>query len=136
MTLATADKTGVPNVAPVLFTVDNDFNFYFVTRAGTRKHKNILVNKRVSMSIWHHNSLALQVDGLASQLIDKKGLESVVEELANKAVAEDKNFWPPVLRFCHSQYVVLKIKPTRLRLIDLSQPNIVDQDSPITEIKF
>lgn len=118
----------------LLFAIDNDLNFYFTTRSETYKTKAIEGNPKVSMSIWEHKKMLVQVDGVATKVDNLEKVNEVIDMLA-ESVTRIGDFWPPVIRFKgRGDYTVFKITPNWLRALDLGGNSIRQDEDPFTEI--
>ncbi len=122
-----------PTCSPVVYVVDEDLNFYFVTNTDTYKAKNIQKNPNVSMAVWQFLQMSVQMDGIASEVTDESMKEWVIEAFGD-AATKDPNFWAPIFRIQRSDYVVFKIKPTWLRTLDLTHSTVRSKQSPYTSI--
>lgn len=118
----------------LLFAVDEDLNFYFATRSETYKTKALEVNPNVSMAIWEHKRMLVQVDGKAEKIENLEEVNEVIDMLAD-SVSRIGNFWPPVVRFNDKgEYAVFRITPHWLRSLDLTNESIREKEDPFTEI--
>jgi nitroimidazol reductase NimA-like FMN-containing flavoprotein (pyridoxamine 5'-phosphate oxidase superfamily) len=77
MVLATSTKAGRPWAAPVFFTFDKDYNFYFLSAIDSRHAKDIAENPFVSVVIYDSNSpigisQSVQIEGKASFVQEKE----------------------------------------------------------------
>lgn len=122
-----------PTCSPVVYVIDDDLNFYFVTNTETYKAKNILKNPNVSMAVWQFLQMSVQMDGTATKITDDSTKEWVIEAFGD-AATKDPNFWAPIFRIERSDYVVFKIKPTWLRALDLTHDTVRSKQSPYTSI--
>lgn len=134
MQMATSSKKNIPRVSVVLFVVDKEMNFYFVTHRGSQKTKNINDNPNVNLAIWKHNIMLVQVSGRAKEMKREKDKLKVIDALA-KAGARDKNFWAPLLRISGEEYSVYKISSKNISALDLMSKNMTEKKSPFTKIK-
>lgn len=134
MEIATSHKDK-PAASIVLYMVDDDFNFYFVTHNDSYKSQNLLNNPRISLAIWKHQEMLVQVDGAAQPVIDEREKERLMDELAD-AATNDEAFWPPVFRIKGDKYIIFKVTPHWLRSLDLTRNTIRQEDSPFTELTF
>lgn len=135
MYLATLDSDGGPRVTTLLFFVDDDFNFYFATHPDAVKYENILRNNSVAWTIGGFDgNKNVQVKGSAEPVEDSALFDSLVEELADRAISL-KDFWPPVLQVKSGEYVFIKLKPSWLRVLDIAK-TIGRNDDPYTELIF
>lgn len=130
--LATTDGSK-PTSSPVIYVIDDDLNFYFVTNTDSYKAQNILKNPNVSMTVWEFTKMSIQMDGAATEVSDEKVKEWVVNEFGD-AATRDPNFWAPIFRIKRSDYVVFKITPIWLRALDLSHDTVRSKLTPYTEI--
>jgi nitroimidazol reductase NimA-like FMN-containing flavoprotein (pyridoxamine 5'-phosphate oxidase superfamily) len=123
-----------PTCSPVIYIIDDDLNFYFVTNIDTYKAKNILENPKVSLCVWEFNKMSVQMDGVAEQVENEQKKEWVIEQFGD-AATRDPNFWAPIFRIKRSDYVVYKVEPTWLRALDLTHDTVRSQETPYTEIE-
>ncbi|MBI2414518.1 pyridoxamine 5'-phosphate oxidase family protein [candidate division WWE3 bacterium] len=130
MNIATINKSN-PLSSVVLFYVDNDLNFYFVTRENSYKAKSLLEDNKISFSVWNQNQMIVQADGVASVFVDKENkiINEIVESL--KLLGE---FWPPLLSFSESDYILFKIKPNWLRALNIKDQKIATEKPSFTFI--
>lgn len=134
MNLATVNENK-PAVAPVVYVTDDELNFYFVTYRQSFKAQNLVNNSQCSFTIWKFLEMCVQVDGLASLVEDEAKKEWVVKAFADSAT-KDPNFWAPIFRIKRGDYCVFKIKPTWMRVLDLTHNTVRQEESPYTEIKL
>lgn len=123
-----------PAVAPMIYVTDDDLNFYFVTYTHTLKAENLVTNPHCSFVIWEFLRMSVQASGTASIVEDEAKKAWVVEAFAD-AATKDPNFWAPIFRIKRGDYVVFTIKPTWMRVLDLTHNTVRQEESPFTEIK-
>lgn len=120
----------------LLYAVDDNFNFYFATRSETYKAKALAINPKVSLSVWEHKKMLIQVDGQAQQISNLERANQVMEMLAD-STARIGDFWPPVVQQKQKgEYVVFKIKPFWLRALDLTNSSIKGDRDNFTEFEL
>lgn len=134
MALSTANENG-PATAPVIFVTDEDLNFYFVTYRISYKAQNLINNPKCSFAIWQFLKMSVQGAGEASIVEDEAKQAWVMDSFAD-AATKDPNFWAPIFRIKRGDYCIFKIKPTWLRVLDLTHNTVRQQESPFTEIKL
>jgi nitroimidazol reductase NimA-like FMN-containing flavoprotein (pyridoxamine 5'-phosphate oxidase superfamily) len=122
-----------PGVSVMLYTIDDDLNFYFGTHADSYKIKNLKSNTKVSLVVWEFGKIQVQANGISETIESKEEQDRVLDKLAD-AATKDVNFWPPLFRIKGGEYTVIKIKPTWMRVLDLSNNNVRQDESPFTEI--
>lgn len=132
MSIATVyDKK--PAVTPVIYVIDDELNFYFVTYKMSFKAQNLMNNPHCGMSVWQFLQMSVQADGIASIVEDEAKKEWVVDSFAD-AATKDPNFWAPIFRIKRGDYCIFKIKPTWMRVLDLTHSTVRSEESPYTEI--
>lgn len=124
-----------PSSSILLYYVDDDLNFHFATHKDSHKARKLIKNPNISLSVWKHGEMLVQVDGRATEIIDLQDKLAIVDFLAEATIKGD-NFWPPLLRIKGDNYAVFKIKPTWMRKLDLVQDTISQVDSPFEEIQL
>ena len=88
LTLGTSSKNGKPLTHPLAY-VNIGHDVFFSTSKTTRKMKNIFENPNVAYSIYDHTDhfdevRLLQMEGKASEIVDKKEFKNIIEMLKNK----------------------------------------------------
>lgn len=134
MELATCSDNK-PAVTPVIYVIDEGFHFYFITYRNTLKAQNLLANPECSFVVWEFLQMSVQANGLASLVEDEAKKSWVVDAFAD-AATKDPNFWAPIFRIKGGDYVVFKIQPTWMKVLDLTHGTVRQEESPFTEIKL
>lgn len=132
MELATC-RDNKPAVSPVIYVIDEDLNFYFVTYRNSYKAQNLIANPVCSFTVWQFLQLCIQADGRA-EIVDDEAKKSWVVDAFADAATRDPNFWAPIFRIKRGDYCVFKITPTWMRVLDLTRNTVRQEDSPFTEI--
>jgi len=115
-TIATVGDDGAPYAAEVFIAADRSLRLYFLTKDSTRKAVNLAKDNRVAFNIVE-GTFGIQVRGRAAVL---KGRERVaaLKSLVQKA-ASMPDIWPPVSRMADGGYIVFRVRPTSIRILDL-----------------
>lgn len=132
MNLAVSSN-GRPMSSVLLFHVDDDFTFYFGTHDDSYKAVAIRNNPKVGFSVWEHNKMLVQADGIAEEILEPVMMNLVLNDIVS-ATNNIKNFWPPVLRIRGNGYAVFSIKTTWMRALDLQSDAITEKELPFTMI--
>jgi uncharacterized protein YhbP (UPF0306 family) len=66
VTIATTNEKGKPWISPVAYTLDNDYNLYFISMPTSKHGKNIEVNNNIAAAIF--DSQQLWGDGIGLQI--------------------------------------------------------------------
>ncbi len=124
-----------PMASVILFTVDDNFIFHFVTRIKTYKAMALAKNPKISFSVWEHNRLLVQGKGRVEP-VAKEEISRIFDELTDSA-AKINDFWPPVLSLVDgSDYIVYKINPQWIRVLDLANLKINEKENIFTQIQL
>jgi general stress protein 26 len=134
LNLATANE-GKPASSVMLYTADDDLNFYIATHRNSYKSQNLIKNPVASISIWEHNKMLVQSDVSVSEVTNPETADKILDALADQAT-EKKDFWPPVFRIKGDDYVIFKLSPTWIRGLDLTRNTVHQDDSPFIEVKL
>lgn len=136
-------KTGIMSVALIkdnkplssvlMFAVDDDFTFYCGTLKSSYKAQAIAQNNTISFSIWEHNQYLVQANGGITAIDDQEAAEIALDKIVD-AAASLENFWPPVLQIKGHDYILYKIVPEWLRVLDLTHKEAVSEDSLFTQL--
>jgi len=129
MTLSTVHQNNQPHSATLLFTIDAELNFYFLSHKTSLKTDNINQNSSVAGSVFELGSWYVQFHGTTEQ-VQGKLFDSAIDKIINQA-DKLKDFWPPLFMKIDPEYVVYKITPTWLRLTDLSTSTITSNPMPV-----
>ena len=85
----------LPYASIIYYTVDDKFNFYFVTKMNTDKYLNIKANKNVAMSIGDGNRhISVQIRGHATVIKDEKRRNRVLDDVEHILESHDIKNWP------------------------------------------
>ncbi len=120
----------VPYSATVHYFVDSKFNFYFITRQGTDKYLNLVINSNVFVVVGTGpKHISVQVRGKANILKGKEkqsALDDVLSVIKNKKInkwpiKEMKKFspGPTFIDTLLKSEVVVKIVPQQLIFMNL-----------------
>ncbi len=131
---AAVSADDAPSSTILLYYVDDDLNFYFATHTDSYKTRKLQKNPKISLSIWQHKEMLIQVDGNAEEVKESSRKLEIVDHLAESA-NKGEDFWPPLFRIAGEDYIVFKITPTWIRKLDLTRDTMTQEDSPFTEIK-
>ena len=137
MTLSTVNTKHHPQSRPIFYVMGEGFDIYFVTHSNSRKVEDIKTNSAVSVSVWKHDKMSLQIEGKAELISDKKINSDMLDKLAQVPIEESSSLHPPILRVSQdSDYGVFKIKTNEVRHLDLSNANVQESKSAIEIIKL
>jgi len=117
--LSTVSVDGTPWGAAVYYVADEDFNFYFVTRAETIKYQNLDQNPVAALTIADADSqTTVQLSGRISKVPVHDYMDVFFDKLA-KLRPEGQHHWAPPLEKIHKgNYMPLRLTPTRLQFAD------------------
>lgn len=121
-TLGTIAKEGIPHLAAVYYTVDDNFVLRFVTKAGTQKHSNIKRNKHVQFLVFDEKTqLTIRIDGVAHEILDGELRTKAVNRMYWLANQNDFNS-PPISKLYAGEYVAYRIVPKSISMAYFIRP--------------
>ncbi len=110
---ATASKDGKPASAVLGYAIKEDLTILLSTQKTTKKYANIVENPRVALNFgWSFSEINIQYEGECSIL------DSGEEHEQLEAFFFQQN--PHAEKFKNPNLVILKIRPTWIRLNDLT----------------
>lgn len=119
--ISTVDNENQPNSVVVYYASDDDLGIYFVTRVGSNKYKNIILNPKVSFLVYDETKAeSLQIHGTASVVTDVNSQKDLFSKLVT--LAAERHFIPPIGQMMNSEIMFMKINPTRARFARFSIP--------------
>lgn len=120
--ISTLDKTGIIHASVVHYVTDKHDDYYFLTKSDTTKAKNLSLNPTVALTIHAAGSLrSLEIQGTAGLEKDASIADIVYHLISSpKKYLEGKKL-PPIAKLDRGSYVVFKIAPTSVRLLDFSK---------------
>lgn len=109
--LATASPEGQPEAAVVLFSVDNDFKFYFGTRKEYRKYGNLLKNNKTAVVVGTSGKdpRTVQIEGVMEILENPEDIEKARQILRQNLA---------MIPFLEMPLVLMRLNPTWARYLD------------------
>lgn len=121
--VSTVAPNGVPESAMMLFSIDDNFDFYFITRNDSRKVQNLQTNKNVSVVIGTELSPStLQMTGIALA-VPPKEQKAFVEKLQKNS---DLNalYYGPFLNIAGINFTLYKVTMSWARWLALDLGNL------------
>jgi general stress protein 26 len=119
--LSTASSEGEPWAATVVFAVDEELNFYFMTRAKTLKYKNIATNPHIALTVTDPaGQKTVQAAGVVERVATEDIIETVFQKLDKVKPRGSEHWIAPVYKVHEGDYMILKLKPTYLQYADFS----------------
>ncbi|HEX7042704.1 MAG TPA: pyridoxamine 5'-phosphate oxidase family protein [Patescibacteria group bacterium] len=119
--LATVRNGSTPHATTIYFYVEDDLNFYFLTKNETAKFDNIKKNINVALVVSDTQTLqTVQLEGTAQEVDYTKTYASTMNKLLS-IIAKNGEEWEkiPLNHVENSGYFVfVQIKPTWLRFSD------------------
>src|SRR5688500_10960018 len=95
--ISTVSEKSEPWGSAVNFFADEDFNFFFMTRADTLKYQNIESNPIVAMTIVdEEQQITVQAMGKISRVAAEDYMDIAFKKLANIKPRGDFQWVPPV----------------------------------------
>lgn len=122
--LSTISPENTPYTAVVYVVTDDDLNFYFITRNGSKKIQNINDNNNASLAIYDQSKpYTIQAQGTIHKVENPESFIPLFIKIAESNAKEMGGFhWPPpVTKIDNNMDIsMFKFTPTWLRLGDFS----------------
>lgn len=123
-TLATADENAIPQASTIYFVLDDDFNFYFITKEETQKFKNLIANKHAALAIHEVASQrTVQVTGTAVLVKEVDKFLDIFDKIVAISAGETNSDRPPVSKLFAGDYVLFRLTPSSVRLAEYTNPD-------------
>jgi nitroimidazol reductase NimA-like FMN-containing flavoprotein (pyridoxamine 5'-phosphate oxidase superfamily) len=117
--LSTVDQDGKPWGAAVYYVADEDFNFYFVTRAETFKYHNLSANPLAAMTVADEPAqTTVQASGTISEVPVEDYMDIVFTRLDAIRPKDNPNWAPPLSKIRAGNYMPLRLTPDKLQYAD------------------
>jgi general stress protein 26 len=117
--VSTVGEDHKPHAAAIFYIVDEEFNFYFITRTETQKYKDMLAKPNSAFTVADVGSqLTIQGSGELNVVRNDALIETVYKKLARLRPLSDSDWLPPIIKLRKGHYVIIKFKPTWLRIAD------------------
>jgi len=115
--ISTVSPDNQPMSAIIYYIVDDNFNFYFMSK-NTRKVQNIEMNNKVALQIGNGNApVGAQIHGEAGKIIGDAEFDEKRDQLIQSLL--HNKFSPPIFEIEGEEFVIYNIKPTWMRWLDL-----------------
>lgn len=133
--LSTLSPENKPQSAYMYYATDKDLNFYFLTKASTRKFKNIQNRADVAFVIADEEALdTIQGEGTAKE-VKSIGEKTTAFGLLIEVLSKKMKQWPPpVGKIQTSDLVILKVTPSWLRWGDFDKKTGFGGDECFTQL--
>ena len=120
--LATTSRSGAPQVAPLRYVVNDDFEIVMGTLRTSRKYDNLSTNRRVAVVVWDYE-LSIQIEGQFEE-VEEDEEEQLRRYFATELPREAE------LRASRPTHLFFRIVPTWVRCSDFSiePPRVVTLD--------
>lgn len=117
--LSTAGTDGSPWGSATYFVSDENFNLFFVTRANTRKYKNITENPLVAFTVADESSqITVQIAGKISAVPPEDYMEVVFNKFDKVRPNNNESWAPPISKIHKGNFMPLQLTPTKLIFAD------------------
>lgn len=118
--LSTVAADGTPWGAAIYYVSDEDFNFYFITRAETFKYQNLDKHPVAAITIADNDSqTTVQASGKITPIPPKDYMDIVFTKLTKAREPKNDSHWIQPLEKLHAgNYMPLRLTPTKLQYAD------------------
>ncbi len=117
--LSTVSPDGTPWGAAVYYVADEDFTFYFVTRAQTAKYQNLDKTPLAALTVADaEEQVTVQASGKVTEVPVEDYMEIVFGRLAKVRPKGDLHWSPPMDKLRAGNYMPLRLEPSKLHYAD------------------
>ncbi|MFC1653484.1 pyridoxamine 5'-phosphate oxidase family protein [Patescibacteria group bacterium] len=122
MSVAVTDEDK-PVSSVVLFMLDNDLCFYFLTKRITRKAIALGKNPKISISLWRKNELLINAFGEAREIPNITENSDYFDKFRKLSQEYGNDYWP-LEGVDGSEYVLYKMMTQWMKVVDLSSSGV------------
>lgn len=111
--LSTVSSEKQPWGAAIYYIADGDFTFYFVTKSGTHKYKNIEASLYAALTVADPKTqTTVQAVGPVTPVTVKSTIDSVYKMMAAQRPTGNLQWLPPLLKIHAGEFIVLRLSPS------------------------
>lgn len=122
MAVLSTTSNNEPWGAAIYYVADDNFNFFFVTRSGTHKYKDIETNPKAALTIADEKTqVTVQVAGNLSHVPTRDIKDIVFTKLASIKPKNDKSWLTPVIKVHEGDWEVMQLTPTKLQYANFKE---------------
>lgn len=133
--ISTYGAEDAPWGSAVYYLADEDFNIYFVVRAGTLKYANITKNPFAALTVADSQSQeTVQLSGKVSTMPVQKYMDVFFDKFAKIRPEGDFEWAPPIDKVHKGNYMPLQLTPTKLQFANYGSRRIEVQGDYIERI--
>lgn len=120
--LSTSDGKNDVWGAAIYYAVDDSLTFYFFTKTGSKKYRNILKNPHVAITVADDEAQAtVQASGRAEEVSDDHELNEAYRRLVLVHPPGEFSWKPPISKLSGSgSTVVFRLRPTMLQFAEFA----------------
>lgn len=122
--LSSVDPNGDPHSVVIYFSIDNQFQVFFLTKSDTQKYDNLLRHDHVMLTVFDAESQATaQIAGIAVEITDNYEVSSVAGAVLAASLMTSREGQPPISKLQAGAYVAFRIEPNQIRMAVYSRPD-------------
>lgn len=117
--IATLSEHGEPQAATINYTIDDNFNLYFIARQGSRKFANLSAHAEVGLVIGTDPKVPAmaEIQGHAHAVPDPP--QAIMDYFAKGMASDDPEWWP-LFKSRAMDFKLFEVEITWLRWLDLA----------------
>jgi len=123
--LASVTPDGQPHATVIYYMIDkDDFTISFLTKTGTEKHRNLVMNNHVELVIFESLSQTVaQVFGTAEEITDPDVINIVADNIFHISMETSRGGVPPIAKLNAGEFTVFTIIPSQIRIAYYRRPD-------------
>lgn len=106
-----------PRASTVYYSIDNDFNFYFITKRKTNKYFNAELNPKVALVVgFGPEHISVQAHGTVELIVDEEDRDRIANLIVGRQNLKGVTVWPidEMENLKNGEKVIFKIIPDEL----------------------
>ena len=125
--LSTITPEGEPHGVVINFSINKEFEIFFLTKAATKKYRNLKHSDTVMLTVFDaYKQTTAQVAGKAEELRDPLAINGVAGALMSTHLQSGAKTLPPISKLRAGSYVAFKIDPVSIHMAIYTR--VADQD--------
>jgi len=125
--LSTVDPNGEPHGVVIYFTINREFDVFFLTRNETKKYDNLKRNDHLMLTVFEpHNQTTVQIIGKAIEMTGSSEINGIAGGIFGISAKNNDAGLPPIAKLRAGSFVAFKIAPVQVRMAVYSRPDAGD----------
>lgn len=122
--LSSVDPSGEPHGTVIYYTLNQDFQLFFITRTGTKKYDNLIRNNHAMLTIFDpRTQTTVQVTGIAEEIIDSYEVNNIAGSITGISLKTSEGGLLPITKLEEGEFTAFQVKPVQIRMAVYDRPD-------------